>query len=214
MTPFLGCRSRGCVSGALLKGNAASTAKIGHREVVAALPVPTKDRRLHTSLQLISLSVGRTTQHPCPGEAVPSWLRIVGVAAAFLGSTWCLGSAQANSRVSAPRVTELAGSRGQPGLFTQRLILPANFCGPVHTHDRDLHGLVLRGVLLMGVADSTERIRVREFPAGSFVVVPAGRRHVEGSKAETEIHLSGIGPLKTVVVDSTSRRRCAAGQSD
>jgi hypothetical protein len=102
-------------------------------------------------LQPISLPVGRTKRaFASGGEAVSSWLRILGVAAACLGATWNWGSAQANSQGAVPRVTELAGSRNRPGLFTQRLILPANFCGPVHTHDRDLHGLVLRGVLRMG----------------------------------------------------------------
>lgn len=139
-------------------------------------------------------------------------LRGLGFAAAFQATGWGIALAQAGEPASAPRVTELAGARDQSGLFTQRLILPANFCGPVHTHDRDLHGLVLRGLLRMGLADSAGSFDVREYPAGSFVVVPAGRRHVEGSGAETEIHLSGIGPLRTVVVDSTKPRRCTPGQ--
>jgi hypothetical protein len=112
---------------------------------------------------------------------------------------------------AAPRVTNLAGARDRSGLFTQRLLLPANFCGPLHTHDRDLHGLVLRGILRMGLVDSTGRLDVREYSAGSFVVVPSGRRHVEGSPVETEIHLSGIGPMETTVVDSTSPRLCEPG---
>jgi hypothetical protein len=60
----------------------------------------------------------------------------------------------------------------------------------------------------MGFEDSAGRIEVREYPAGSFVPVPAGRRHVEGSPVETEVHLSGIGPVRTTVVDSTRRNRC------
>jgi hypothetical protein len=108
----------------------------------------------------------------------------------------------------APRVTNLAGARDRPGLFAQRLLLPAHYCGPLHTHDRDLHGLVLRGVLRMGFADSTGKVEVRSYPAGNFVPVPAGRPHVEGSLAETEIHLSGIGPVRTTVVDSTTRQAC------
>ena len=117
-------------------------------------------------------------------------------------------SAQDTGRAAAPRVQNLAGARDRPGLFTQRLFLPAHYCGPLHTHDGDLHGLVLRGVLQMGFEDSAGRIEVREYPVGSFVPVPAGRPHVEGSPVETEIHLSGIGPVRTTVVDSTRRNRC------
>ena len=140
--------------------------------------------------------------------AVPSTLRALGVALALLGSTAGELGAQDSLKATAPRVTNLAGARDRPGLFSQRLFLPANYCGPLHTHDHDLHGLVLRGILLMGVVDSAGTLEVREYSAGSFVPVPAGRVHLEGSPVETEIHLSGIGPLVTTVVDSTTMRRC------
>ena len=117
------------------------------------------------------------------------------------------------SVASVPVVTVLAGSRERPGLFTQRLLLPAGYCGPVHTHDQDLHGLVLRGALRMGFMDSTGRLDVRQYPAGTFVAVPARRRHIEGSGVETEIHLSGLGPLHTTVLDSATPGRCAPGGS-
>ncbi len=116
--------------------------------------------------------------------------------------------AQVSGRSATPRTTNLRGARDQPGLFTQRLVLPPDFCGPIHVHDRELHGLVLRGVLLMGMTDSAGPLEVREHAAGSFVVVPARRPHVEGSVGETEIHLSGIGPVGTIIVDSLANGRC------
>lgn len=135
--------------------------------------------------------------------------RSLGVVAALLALSAPGAVAQANGAGARPRTTDLAGARDRPGLFTQRLVLPAGFCSPVHSHDQDLHGLVLRGALRMGLADSAGRLRVREYPAGSFVPVQAGQRHVEGSGVETEIHLSGIGPVKTTVVDSASVQGCA-----
>jgi hypothetical protein len=74
-----------------------------------------------------------------------------------------------------------------------------------------LHGLVLRGILRIGFVDSTGQLDVREYPAGSFVPVPAGRVHIEGSAVVTEIHLSGIGPLVTTVEDSSGAHHCAPG---
>ncbi len=138
------------------------------------------------------------------------WTGIRGLClvAALLGNGPENGSAQEADSSTGPRLTNLAGSRNQPGLFTQRLVIPAHFCSPVHSHDHDLHGLVLRGVLWMGFLDSLGRLQVREYPSGSFVPVPAGRRHVEGSPEQTEIHLSGIGPLRTTVVDSATPSRC------
>jgi hypothetical protein len=136
----------------------------------------------------------------------------LGFAVILLGA--CAGAlnGQEPREAPAPQVTNLAGARDRPGLFTQRLLLPANWCGSVHIHDRDLHGLVLRGILRMGFADSSGRLDVREYPAGSFVAVPAGRVHVEGSAVETEIHLSGIGPVVTTVVDSSKTPRCTPTQ--
>ena len=129
--------------------------------------------------------------------------RALGIAALMLGAAPIL-YAQDTSRSRAPRVTSLAGDRNQSGLFTERLLLPADFCGPLHIHNHDLHGLVLRGILRMGFADSTGNVTVREYPVGSFVPVPAGMPHIEGAAVETEIHLSGIGPLVTTVVDGGS----------
>ncbi len=138
-----------------------------------------------------------------------SFTRSVGVFAALLSLRFLDAAGQDPGAGAGPRTTDLAGRRDRPGLFTQRLVMPAGFCSPLHIHDQDLHGLVMHGVLRMGFPDSAGRVEVRDYPAGSFVPVPAGRRHVEGSAVETEIHLSGIGPVRTTVVDSTGARHCA-----
>jgi hypothetical protein len=142
--------------------------------------------------------------------AVPSALRALGFAVTLLGAAAGEVEAQDSGQARTPRVTNLEGARDRPGLFSQRLFLPANYCGSLHTHDHDLHGLVLRGILLMGFVDSAGTLEVREYPAGSFVPVPAGRVHLEGSPVDTEIHLSGIGPVVTTVVDSTRTWRCTS----
>lgn len=109
---------------------------------------------------------------------------------------------------SRPRIVPLAGARDQAGLFAQRLVLPPDYCSPVHTHDGELHGLILRGTLRLGIADSIGALEVRDYPAGSFVAVPAGRRHVEGARVKTEIYVTGVGPLGMTVVDSAGPNRC------
>ncbi len=112
---------------------------------------------------------------------------------------------------TAPRIVPLAGSRDRPGLFAQRLILPPGYCSPLHTHNGELHGLVMRGTLRLGVADSSGKVTVSEYPVGSFIPVPAGRTHVEGTSAgeETEIYVTGVGPIRTSIVDSTKASRCS-----
>jgi hypothetical protein len=115
------------------------------------------------------------------------------------------------STTAAPRVVPLAGARERPGLFAQRLLLPPGYCSAVHTHNGQLDGLVLRGTLKLGVADSSGKLRVLEYPPGSFVPVPAGRAHVEGARAGqvTEIYVTGVGPIRTTIVDSAKASRCS-----
>jgi uncharacterized protein DUF4437 len=112
---------------------------------------------------------------------------------------------------SAPRIVPLAGSRDQSGLFAQRLILPPGYCSPVHIHNGALHGLVMRGTLRLGMADSTGRLTVLEHPVGGFIPIPAGRAHMEGAMAgqETEIYVTGVGPIRTTIVDSAKPSRCS-----
>jgi hypothetical protein len=125
-----------------------------------------------------------------------------------LVALWREAGAQQSGDASRPRVVALAGARDRPGLFAERLILPAGYCGPLHTHGRDLHGLVTRGTLLMGLRDSTGRMELREHGVGEFVPVPAGRPHIEGAREETEIHLTGLGPLRTAVLERADAERC------
>jgi quercetin dioxygenase-like cupin family protein len=109
-----------------------------------------------------------------------------------------------------PRVVPLAGARDRAGLFAQRLILPPGYCSAIHTHNGALHGLVLRGTLQLGVADTSGTLTVLEYPEGSFVPVPAGRAHLEGAPAgqEAEIYVTGVGPIHTTIVDSAKASRC------
>jgi proline iminopeptidase len=108
-----------------------------------------------------------------------------------------------------PLVVTLAGGRDKPGLFAQRVTFATGSCGPLHTHDRELHGLVLRGTLLLGVADSgSGRPVVREYTTGDFIPIPAGRLHVEGASDEAEVYVTGVGPVRTTMRDSASRGSC------
>jgi hypothetical protein len=69
----------------------------------------------------------------------------------------------------------------------------------------------MRGTLRLGIADSSGKLNVLEYPVGSFVPVPARRAHVEGARAgqETEIYVTGVGPIRTTIVDSTKGSRCS-----
>lgn len=60
------------------------------------------------------------------------WPRALCSVVVLLGSSVETGLGQEPDRRTGPGVTNLAGGRDQPGLFTQRLVMPASFCSPVH----------------------------------------------------------------------------------
>ena len=79
--------------------------------------------------------------------------------------------------------------------FTYRVRLPAGFTFQPHTHAGDEHVTVLEGAWAFGVGDTFDASRLRSFPVGSFVVIPAGTPHFVGTESDTVIQVHGIGPI-------------------
>jgi len=59
---------------------------------------------------------------------------------------------------------------------------------------------VARWVLHLGYGDRTEQ--AKSYPAGSYVLVPAGAVHIDGSDWDTLIYGAAIGPWSTAYVDA------------
>ncbi len=99
----------------------------------------------------------------------------------------------------------LAGDPAQPGLFAYRLQFPDGAQVPPHTHNVDLHGVVLSGELLVYFAETiSPAVAPRRLTPGSFLVVPAGTPHYEVARGETVLHVSGYGPMTTVPVGASA----------
>lgn len=92
---------------------------------------------------------------------------------------------------------DLLGGRDKPGLFVQRMKMPAGFRAPRHTHDGPLNGTVLSGALHMRFGTESE---ARIILPGGFLEIPAGLEHEEWTEGPTEIEVRGIGPQKTIPV--------------
>lgn len=88
----------------------------------------------------------------------------------------------------------LHGDPRQSGPFVQRVIFPATFRGAAHTHPVDLHVLIIRGRSRVGfsadVSDSGTALG-----ASGYAFIPAHQLHWEAADEETEVQLSGTGPL-------------------
>ena len=98
----------------------------------------------------------------------------------------------------------LEGSRDQVGTgFTYAFQLPAHFWDAPHWHTADARVVVLRGTLYLGYGETFDHAKLKEYPAGSVVFVPANAVHFDGSLEETLIVGMAIAPWKTHYLDSS-----------
>jgi quercetin dioxygenase-like cupin family protein len=89
----------------------------------------------------------------------------------------------------------LEGEAGKAAPFTYRVRLPAGFTFKPHTHAGDEHVTVLEGAWSLGVGSTFDASRLKSFPPGSFVVIPAGTPHFVAAEGDTVIQVHGIGPI-------------------
>ena len=89
----------------------------------------------------------------------------------------------------------LEGEADKAVSFTYRVRLPARFTFQPHTHAGDEHVTVLEGVWSVGVGDTFDASRLRSFPVGSFILIPAGTPHFVSTEDDTMIQVHGIGPV-------------------
>ena len=89
----------------------------------------------------------------------------------------------------------LEGEASKAGPFTYRVRLPGGFTFQPHTHAGDEHVTVLEGAWSVGVGDTFDASRLRSFPVGSFILIPAGTPHFVATEDDTVIQVHGIGPV-------------------
>lgn len=66
-------------------------------------------------------------------------------------------------------------------------------------------GSVARGALKLGYGDRIEMSNATAFPAGSFLLVPAGARHFDGADVDTIIIGTAIGRWSTDYVAAIAK---------
>jgi quercetin dioxygenase-like cupin family protein len=101
----------------------------------------------------------------------------------------------------------LQGNPGQPGVYTIRLRLPANFRFPPHFHPTDEHVTVISGTFLVGMGDSVDLSKAQTLTAGGFITAPADAHHFAAAKGVTVLQVSGEGPFAITYVKATDDPR-------
>lgn len=100
------------------------------------------------------------------------------------------------------RFALLDGRRAVAGQqFSYAFALPPGAWDKPHSHSSTARIFVLKGVLKLGWGADMDKGKAQAFPAGSFVVVPAGAVHFDGADEETIILGVASGVWATRYVD-------------
>ena len=92
----------------------------------------------------------------------------------------------------------LIGDSTGDGAWIDRVKIPGNSRVLAHTHPRDELVTVIRGTWYLGAGARFDPAKLKAYPAGSFIVIPAGVPHFVATRAGPVIvQLNGTGKFAT-----------------
>ncbi len=93
---------------------------------------------------------------------------------------------------------QLFGDSSQDGTWIDRVKIPGGARVLAHTHPQDELVTVIEGTWYLGEGAKFDSAKLKGYPAGSFIVIPAGIPHFVAVKnGPVVVQLSGIGKFKT-----------------
>lgn len=96
---------------------------------------------------------------------------------------------------------QLFGDSGKEGQWIDRVKIPPGVRVLAHTHPHDEIVTVIEGTWYLGQGEKFDAARLMGYPAGSFIIIPAGVPHYVASKGAVIIQLSGTGKFGTDYVE-------------
>jgi uncharacterized RmlC-like cupin family protein len=147
--------------------------------------------------------------------------RVLFAAAALviIGVVWTIGAAESKKEVvglTADQVrwftppyykdgrqrAQLFGDSSQGGTWVDRAKIPGGARVLAHTHPQDELDTVIEGTWYLGEGAKFDAAKLKAYPAGSFIVIPAGVPHfVEAKEGAVIVQLSGTGKFETNYVE-------------
>jgi quercetin dioxygenase-like cupin family protein len=92
----------------------------------------------------------------------------------------------------------LFGDSSAGDAWIDRVKIPGGARVLAHTHPQDELVTVIEGTWYLGEGAKFDSAKLRRYPAGSFIVIPAGVPHFVATKEGTVVvQLSGIGKFQT-----------------
>lgn len=96
----------------------------------------------------------------------------------------------------------LIGDPTKAGLYTVRVKVPAGLKLEPHVHPEDRIYTVISGVFYIGIGDKFEDSKLKAYPPGSVLVLPANTPHFHWAKSGDYItQVTAIGPLGISYLD-------------
>jgi anti-sigma factor ChrR (cupin superfamily) len=92
---------------------------------------------------------------------------------------------------------QLFGDSSQGGTWIDRVKIPGGVRIPAHTHPRDELATVIEGTWYVGEGANFDAAKLKSYPAGSFVVIPANVPHFVEAKGAVVVQLTGSGKWQT-----------------
>ena len=104
-----------------------------------------------------------------------------------------------DSSQDGPSAPPSAGRAGAgDGAWIDRVKIPGGARVLAHTHPHDELATVMEGTWYVGEGTKFDSAKLKAYPAGSFIVIPAGIPHFVAAKEGTVVvQLSGIGRSQT-----------------
>jgi anti-sigma factor ChrR (cupin superfamily) len=93
------------------------------------------------------------------------------------------------------KLAVLEGNPNNPGPYSIRLKMPANYKIPAHWHTMVERLTIISGTLNAGMGDKLDVAQGKAFPAGSFVFIPSTMNHFAWADEETVVQINGDGPF-------------------
>jgi uncharacterized RmlC-like cupin family protein len=93
---------------------------------------------------------------------------------------------------------QLLGDSSQGGPWIDRVKIPAAMHVPAHTHPQDELVTVIEGTWYVGEGERFDAAKLKGYPAGSFIIIPAGTPHFVATKdSAVVVQLSGTEKFRT-----------------
>jgi quercetin dioxygenase-like cupin family protein len=97
---------------------------------------------------------------------------------------------------------KLFGDSDRDVVWVDRVKIPGGKRVPAHTHPHDELATVIRGTWYVGVGERFDPTKLKSYPAGSFVMIPAGVPHFVATKeGPVIVQLNGTNKWDTHYIE-------------